>query len=213
MKSFTVKTPYEGFRRIFNYIYEYHDVVTTEDGAKTWEQSTIGIQILNPLAEPQKLIEAYCMGPGAVRDYIAQFNDGVNTKGFDYTYYERIKSYGDIRFNQLESIYRRLVVDPETRRAVAVLWDPAIDFNLSHPPCLNWMQALIRNSELNLKVLFRSHDILKAWPANILAIAEMQRRMAEELKVDVGYLEVISSIPHMYLSDIDLIEKTREMLK
>lgn len=215
MKSFTVNTPYDGFRRIFNFVYEYHHFEVTEDGADTWEQDSVTIKILNPLAEPKKLIDAYCMGPGAVRDYIAQFNDGTARGKFEYTYWERLQEYGlpEYNINQIEEVAETLECSPATRRAVATLWQPWIDNKIKDAPCLNWMQALIRNSELNLKVLFRSHDILKAWPSNILAIAEMQRRMAEELKVDVGYLEVISSIPHMYLSDIDLINETRKKLK
>jgi len=218
MKTFTVSTPYDGFRRIFNYVYEYHNTITTEDGAATYESDSICIKILNPLKEPSKLIDAYCMGHGAVRDYVAQFNDGISTSGFEYTYYERLKDWnGD---NQLKTIVDNLRKSLDTRRAVimsdadAALWRPQSDMKSSEPPCFNWMQALVRNNELNLKVLFRSHDILKGWPANILAIAEMQRRMASQLPVvNIGYLEVISSIPHMYVSDINLIERTRERLK
>jgi thymidylate synthase len=216
MKSFEVYSPYVGFKTIFNHVMNCHDVITTEDGAVTYESDSVCIKIKNPLAEPEKLIGAYCMGPGAVRDYISQFNDGVNTKGFEYTYYERLTQYGLPEYNesQIENIVEKLKDSRDTRRAVAILWQPWSDSRLSDPPCLNWIQAVIRKGNLNLKVLFRSHDILKGWPSNILAIAEMQRRMAEELEVDVGYLEVISSIPHIYIkSDADLVKKTMGILK
>ena len=214
MTQYNVYSPYDGFKSIFNHVMQHHDVVETEGGAVTYESETIVVNIRHPLVEPAKLIDAYCMGSGAVRDYIAQFNDGINTAGFEYTYYDRLNKYGDIGFNQVVGIRRKLHYEENTRRAVAVLWEPTVDYNINHPPCLNWMQAIVRKGNLNLKVLFRSHDILKGWPANVLAIAEMQRRMAEELKVDVGYLEIISSIPHIYIkSDADLVKKTMEVLK
>lgn len=215
MKSFEVYSPYIGFKTIFNHVMNCHDVITTEDGAVTYESESVCIKIKNPLYEPKKLIDAYCMGPGAVRDYIAQFNDGVNTSGFEYTYFDRLTRYGlpEYNENQIEDILDKLRESRDTRRAVAVLWKPWGDTRLSDPPCLNWLQVVIRKGKLNLKVLFRSHDILKGWAANILAIAEMQRRMAEELKVDIGYLEVISSIPHIYIkSDADLVKRTELIL-
>lgn len=215
--QYNVFNPYEGFKSIFNHVMNHHTIITTEDGDVTYESDTVIVRIKKPLSDAKKLIDVYCMGPGAVKDYIAQFNDGVNTDGFEYTYYERLQDFNGE--NQLKKIVDNLKSSKFTRRGVicsdadASLWNPITDSKSSEPPCFNWMQALIRNNALNFKVLFRSHDILKGWPANVLAIAEMQRRMSEELNVDVGYLEVISSIPHIYIkSDSDLVKITERKL-
>ena len=214
--QYNVYNPYDGFKSIFNHVMNHHEVIKSEDGDVTYESETVIVKIRKPLAEPKNLIDVYCMGPEAVKRYIAQFNDGTNTDGFEYTYYERLKEYDieDQRINQINWIKKRLEESPNTRRGVAVIWKPDEDVCSNNPPCLQWVQALIRAGNLNLKVLFRSHDVLKGWPSNILAIAEMQRRMAEELNVDVGYLEVISSIPHIYIkSDADLVKETMVRLK
>ena len=108
MKSFEVYSPFDGFKSIFNYVMQHHDVITTEDGAVTYESDSVCIKIKNPLAEPAKLIDAYCMGPGAVREYVSQFNDGTNVDGFEYTYWERLHLYNQdsmgFGINQIQQI-------------------------------------------------------------------------------------------------------------
>ena len=39
-----------------------------------------------------------------------------------------------------------------------------------HIPCLNWVQATIRNNKLILHVIFRSNDCYSAFPSNMLFI-------------------------------------------
>jgi thymidylate synthase len=58
-------------------------------------------------------------------------------------------------------------------------------------------------------VVFRSHDIFKAWAKNTYALSYLMKFVADKLDIEVGYLEIISFDPHIYIAyDIDLLNRT-----
>ena len=108
-----------------------------------------------------------------------------------------------------ESIINRLIINPKSRRALAITWFPERDVNADEPPCLQIVQAVIdRNNRLNLICLFRSNDMLSAWGQNAYGLAHMQRYICESINekrkqkgeepVKTGWLETISVSAHMY---------------
>jgi len=54
--------------------------------------------------------------------------------------------------DQLDEIRRLLNADLESRRAVAVLFDPAKDFTETlDVPCNNWLHFLVRHGRLKVR--------------------------------------------------------------
>jgi len=91
------------------------------------------------------------------------------------------------------SIIDRLVLNPSSRRAVAITWSPVID----------------SGDHLNLVCLFRSNDMLSAWGQNAYGLAHMQKFILDgvnagrerrgEQRLTQGWLETISVSAHMYI--------------
>lgn len=84
-------------------------------------------------------------------------------------YGTRIRNYrGDIinySIDQLSENVKLLLDDPDTRRAVISIWDPALDFLKSKDiPCNNWIHSMIRNDKLHMSVAVRSNDAI--WGAS-----------------------------------------------
>ena len=66
--------------------------------------------------------------------------------------------------DQLHDVYRLLMQEPETRRAVMTIWDPSVDIMQSEDiPCNNWLHWTIRDGRLNLHVATRSNDLVWGW--------------------------------------------------
>ena len=67
-------------------------------------------------------------------------------------------------FDQLQHIIDLLREDPNTRRAVFTIYDPATD---SRPgkdiPCNNWVHFLARDGKLHAHVAIRSNDVMWGW--------------------------------------------------
>lgn len=76
--------------------------------------------------------------------------------------------------DQIAYVVKKIVESPTSRRAVVSLFEPRGHSKMDDPPCLNHIQFLLRNNELNMHALFRSNDMLSAWGANAYALAHLQ---------------------------------------
>jgi thymidylate synthase len=173
-------------------------------------------------------IEGYPLKGPALADYVQSFDDpkqiyleeyDEDDKPFIYTYPERIRNIylcnrrnHKGRYNQFEIMQRRLMEHAGSNRAVATLYSAGLDKDEQHIPCLNWMQATIRNNELILHVIFRSNDCYSAFPSNMLFIQYIGIKLVEELKEFYPLLKFKgisyqSSSLHIYEGDLDQAKK------
>ena len=139
-------------------------------------------------------IDGYGIKSEALAEYVSALDDRQQIhighgNAFVYTYPQRLKAYPTIDnsqvpwlFHQIEAMADVLRINPGSNRAVAVLYQPIIDWKEEHIPCLNWMQALIRDNMLYLSVMFRSNDIYNAFPANMFFITYVGLSLVELLQ-------------------------------
>ena len=166
-------------------------------------------------------IKGYPMSGEALHDYVASLNDPVMVSGIDfvYTYPQRLLDYvtvdrfGEVsEYNQLRTMIERLEENPGSNRAVATLYNVGLDATEEHIPCLNWIQALIRDNELTLTIIFRSNDCYGAWPANMLFVNYIGLYLVDKLRKTYptltfkGIYYNVSSL-HIYDTDMDTAKK------
>ncbi len=193
--------------------------IITEDGEVTLElPEPSNIHVATPLASP--MISPNCMfGPKAMEKYVYDFFEGSNGS-FAYTYRDRIMFYPQhkiddkgsrvmfFEYDQIEGIIEKLKKNPQSRRAQAITWIPAIDLEAKEPPCLQRMQFFIRDGKLNMYVEFRSNDMLSALGANMYLMANIQKHIADRLEINEGWYSHTSVSSHIYyLRDIEELKK------
>jgi thymidylate synthase len=179
-------------------------VLETEDGEGTVECDEIGIRVDEPLALPmasprsrfqQRFLEKYA------HDLI----HGTHAE-FEYDYHGRLFDWGgglsregrEVHVDQVDYIRRKLSARPSSRRAIAITWIPPIDEDLDDCPCLQLVQCLVRGGTLQMKVVFRSNDMLSAAGPNMFALVHLQRHIADALGLPCGPYTHISLVPHIY---------------
>ncbi len=114
-----------------------------------------------------------------------------------YTYGERLFDFNGR--DQIGAMVDALCKTRYSRRAVAGLWDPARDAGSVDPPCLNLVQARIRDGKLYLTAYFRSHDIFRAWLMNAFGLRKLQAEIAQRVgDCMIGDLVIISQSAHIY---------------
>jgi thymidylate synthase len=139
--------------------------------------------------------------------YAAQLWDG-DAKGFVYSYGERLRAYkatvNSDPIDQILSIVEDLKLEPQSRREVAITWQPTKDLYTNVVPCMILTDFKLRNLQLNLTVYFRSHDIYGAFPANAYGLVKMLGKVANLMNraVDIGRLTIISNGAHIYEYDV-----------
>jgi len=194
-------------------ILEKGRVLHTEDSETTIEFEEVTLQVDTPLAEPavsphsrfqQRFVEQYA------RDLL----QGSHAT-FEYDYHGRLFDWGEhlvsdgqpVHINQIAYIIDKLKSFPTTRRAIAITWNPVIDEKLDDCPCLQLVQCILREGKLHMRVIFRSNDMLTAAGANMYALVQLQKTIADALLVPCGTYTHISLVPHIYyIRDSDDIE-------
>lgn len=224
IRAITAGTAEAAYRIIFNHVMDKGTLFVSEDGADCLKTDTIISHIVDPMEGHDELIRLSPLGPLAMEQYKNDFVNGIDENDerpmdFSYTYHERLFDYDFPEcydhINQINNIEEKIIKNPLSRRAVAVTWKPWEDIDSHDPPCLCMMKISVSAYTLavNMSVVFRSHDILGGYPNNVYALSHLLKRIADETGRGVGYLEVVSFDPHIYMSDGDKIEALRKKLK
>lgn len=143
----------------------------------------------------------------ALIQYVLSMSD-PRDKGFAYTYSNRFLSHFDV--NQIKLMRDRLLESMGSNRAVAVTYDPKLDGNRKNIPCLQVLQATVRDNELSMHCFFRSNDIYGAFYSNMYFITAMGMMLKDELndfiisgdKLGFGGVHYYSSSAHIYWYDL-----------
>ena len=148
-------------------------------------------------------IKNYPIKSEALYDYVTSLDQldkiVLDENSFIYTYSERLQNYQGR--NQLIDIVERLKQDMGSNRAVAVTFNPFIDNERADIPCLQLIQALVRNDKLILSVYFRSNDLYGAFPSNMMFLTYLGMKIANELGVQFDYIDYHCSSLHVYETD------------
>ncbi len=198
-------------------------VLQTENDEATVELDEIALRIDTPLSTPmvspasrfqQKFLEQYA-------HYLLFGSDSA----FEYDYHGRLFDWGndlsyegnEVHIDQVAYIIEKLRNARSSRRAIAITWNPVTDERLNDCPCLQLVQCIIRDDKLQMKVVFRSNDMLTAAGANMFALVSLQKSIADQLQLSCGAYTHISLVPHIYykrdINDILPFCKSGELIQ
>ena len=188
---------------VIRYILEKGSLLTTENREETVETDEICLSIDTPLEAPMvspcsRFKEAF------LEEYAKNLICGSDSI-FEYDYHGRLFDWGcglsregEVHQDQIRYIIDKLKESPVSRRAIAITWCPPVDDKLADCPCLQLIQCVVREGKLNMKIVFRSNDMLSAAGSNMYALARLQEFIAGEIGVGVGTYTHISLVPHVY---------------
>ena len=140
---------------------------------------------------------------------------------FTYTYPNRIfnmgERYSDFMVDQFELMVKRLTVSSGSNRAVANIYSGVKDCDMEDIPCLQILQATIRENKLVLHCFFRSNDCYGAFPSNMLFLNYLGLKLVDKLKLEYPSLEFKginynSSSLHIYQGDYEQAKKIVEKI-
>ena len=157
-----------------------HGKKTYDEDAVIHEVLGLSIEITRPSSEDsfindigdQKVIEKM----------MKKFTKGVVMDDRPFTYGQLI--YDTNGIDQFEWMLARLKNKPETKSATISLLTPGS----THPnlPCLNILDAKIRDGKLHLQFFFRSQNVFGRQYANFLALAKLHEQLAIRSGCHVG---------------------------
>ena len=123
-----------------------------------------------------------------IRHYNARMAEYVNpfNNRFNGAYGPRLFNYMG-QLDQISAVYSRLKADRDTRRAIAVIYNPMKDHvdSLIDVPCNIILHFMIRKDKLNLTVYVRSQDTLRGFCYDsvsedaVIALSDRQVRVRD----------------------------------
>lgn len=168
-------------------------------GQTRLEFDWITVQILHPYSEPYDTMVPEIpthlsipnpVSPGYIESYIPYLMTEHKEPNEDYTYGSRI-------WPQVPHFIDLLRKTPNTNQAVLQVAQ-AHDYMLHDPPCLRHIDIRIKDDVLLFYPYFRSWDLWGGFPANLAAIAVLQKYMADEIGVENGPIIASSKGLHIY---------------
>jgi len=198
------KTLAEAYHRSLEALYESGEISDCPDYNQLQKECSMTIFVEEPMREPM-VSKLFIGGHSDLEQYCQEVLDGILDfrigHGWDYTYHNRIAE-------QLPFIYEELKRNPDSRRAVVDVrdWKKDTSHGNTSPACLQHMQFFIRNGKLHLKVLMRSNDAPEATFMNMFAFIMLQKRVADELNVEMGTYTHRANSFHCYEKDFNLLE-------
>jgi len=178
--------------------------VPTEYGEMSKEILGLLVVVESPFEEPRiHRGDINVAVKGTLQKYYDEVLQGtldwaVEEGKIHYTYHERLFKYPPESVNQINYIVKKLEDKNFSRRAQAITWVPKIDMWADSPPCLQRVWCTVRNDRLVMHTAWRSRDIFRAMHMNMLAMTELQKKIAEQLGLEIGvYLDFTNSA-HIY---------------
>jgi thymidylate synthase len=115
-------------------------------------------------------------------------------------------AYGPRTWGQLPAVVDKLRRDPDTRQAVATIWDPIKDNESARDiPCTIALGFAIVEDRLDMHVTMRSNDAWLGWPYDVHTFTQLQFTIATSLDVLPGAYRHTAWSLHLYERDLDKI--------
>lgn len=189
------------YRALFS-LYTYGKEVECPDYNQNIIEMPMTIVVEHPLEEPM-ISKIFPGGHHELQQYIMEICDGIldfmigkADNVWEYTYHQRIGE-------QLDFVIKELQRNPNSRRAVIDIRNNQIDQHNEHPACLQHIQFMIRDGNLDMYVTMRSNDAYEATFMNAFGFIMLQKKIADELDVGVGKYEHRANSFHVYEKNFD----------
>lgn len=171
---------------------------------KNRSECGITMEVRCPLEEP-RISRLFPGGPYDLCRYELEITEGIFNCGVDqglwhYTYHRRFAPW-------IWGVLDELRDNPDSRRACISVRDNEADEGSTDPACLQHIQFMIRNGRLDMYVLFRSNDAVRAAYMNAFALIRLQERVSSALAVPVGrYIHRANNF-HCYPESRETLDK------
>jgi len=189
-------------------------IVSCNDWGQRQKEVSLTMVVTEPLAEPM-VSKLYIGGFKELQQYIMEVLDGIldfkigEDTCWEYTYHNRMVAFptNGKTFDQVKFVIEELRRSADSRRAVIDIRDNSIDPFNENPACLQHLQFFIREDKLHCKVLMRSNDAAKATFMNAFAFIMLQKKIADELDIEIGTYTHRANSFHCYEKDFALLRQ------
>lgn len=113
-------------------------------------------------------------------------------------YGHQMRNFNDQNIDQMRNVIKSLRIDPDSRRHIISLWNPAQLDQMLLPPCYLYFQFFVDNGKLNMFVLQRSGDLFLGIPYDVALFTKILLYVANQVGLEANILELQIVDAHIY---------------
>jgi len=113
-------------------------------------------------------------------------------------YGHQMRNFNDQNIDQMQILIKNLIADPDSRRHIISLWNPAQIDQMRLPPCYLYFQFFVIEGHLNMFVVQRSGDLFLGIPYDMALFSQILLYVAEKTGYKASQLDVQIVDAHVY---------------
>jgi thymidylate synthase len=122
-------------------------------------------------------------------------------------YGHQMRNFNDQNIDQMQMLIKQLINDPDSRRNIISLWNPAQIDQMRLPPCYLYFQFFVEHDKLNMFVVQRSGDLFLGIPYDMALFAKILLYVSDKVGLKANWLEVQIVDAHIYDNQYDAIHE------
>lgn len=122
-------------------------------------------------------------------------------------YGHQMRNFNDQNIDQMQILVKNLIADPDSRRHIISLWNPAQLSDMRLPPCYLYFQFFVVDNYLNMFVVQRSGDLFLGIPYDVALFSQVLIHVAEKTNYKPNQLDVQIVDAHIYKSSLAAVKE------
>jgi thymidylate synthase len=125
-------------------------------------------------------------------------------------YGHQMRNFNDQNIDQMQTLIKDIMINPDSRRHIISLWNPAQIDKMRLPPCYLYFQFFVDNGKLNMFVVQRSGDLFLGIPYDVALFTKILLYVADLTHLKPNLLDIQIVDAHIYNNQYEAIDKYLE---
>jgi thymidylate synthase len=122
-------------------------------------------------------------------------------------YGHQMRNFNNQNIDQMQNVIKSLRTDPDSRRHIISLWNPAQQDQMALPPCYLYFQFFVDRGKLNMFVVQRSGDLFLGIPYDVALFTRILLYVADYTGLDANVLDIQIVDAHIYNNQLDAVKE------
>jgi thymidylate synthase len=122
-------------------------------------------------------------------------------------YGHQMRNFNDQNIDQMHNLLNGIMDDPDSRRHIISLWNPAQLADMRLPPCYLYFQFFVDGDNLNMFVVQRSGDLFLGIPYDVALFSQILIYVSEITGYEPNKLDVQIVDAHVYKTSLNAVKE------
>lgn len=119
----------------------------------------------------------------------------------------QMRNFNNQNIDQMRNLIKTLRTDPDSRRHIISLWNPAQQDQMALPPCYLYFQFFVDKDKLNMFVVQRSGDLFLGIPYDVALFTKILLYVSDQVGLKANTLDIQIVDAHIYNNQLEAVHE------